>query len=116
MTDGSSAQCDSYMFRAVSKLEPFGVYEDASGRRGKVAWNWIDLSTIGNCACWGVDGEKRGRIYIRDESTRLYEMGPHNVDSSVQSLSLVLGAAALAYRAAMYKGTEGILDNAEWEY
>lgn len=84
-------------------------------REGKTEWNWLNFTTIGNCACWGPDWTSRGDIYIRAWNNRLYDFGPHNVDTEVQSLSLVLGAARLAYHSAQYEGTEDILADVVWE-
>lgn len=121
-TDGESAAAGvgGFTFGVISRREDFGIStydemgEEPVHKYGKVAWNWVDLSTIGNCACWGAGWQERELVYIRPESNRLYEMGPHNVDFAVQSLSLVLGAATLAYEATRYSGNEDILANAEW--
>ena len=115
----SQAWADSHL-GAVSRREQFGVhvYDDSGESRTneyvEVAWNWMDLSTIGDCACWGVAGDDRGWVDISPETNRLYEMGPHNVDYALQSLSLVLGAATLAFATAQYEGKEDILANAKW--
>lgn len=109
-----------FSFSVVSRSEDFGItlYDEQSdppiNKSGKVTWNWLDLSTIGDCACWGVSGDDRERIYISPNTNELYEMGPHNIDFGTQSLSLVLGIGALAYEAAQYNGNEDILANAIW--
>lgn len=121
-TDGQSAAAGvgGFTFGVISRRESFGIAEFNGSdetpeyRNGKVAWNWADLSTIGSCACWGVSGTDRETVYLRPDTNRLYEMNPHNVDFAVQSLSLVLGAATLAYEAAQYSGTEDILASVEW--
>ena len=121
-TDGESAAAGlgGFTFGVISRREKFGIStydetdEEPIHKEGEVAWNWVDLSTIGSCACWGVIGEERERVYIGPESSRLYEMSPHNIDFATQSLSLVLGAATLAYEAARYPGREDILASAEW--
>lgn len=83
-------------------------------QNGEVEWSWIDLSTLGSCACWGVDGMKRSNLDIDLRTSRLYEMVPHNVDFAHQSLSLLLGAAVLANEAAAYEGREDVFANATW--
>lgn len=122
-TDGEYAAAGDggFIFGVVSRREDFGIamYEESedepSEKQGRVAWSWIELSTIGDCACWGPSGEARENVYIKPGRSRLYEMWPHNVDSAVQSLSLVLGIGALAYKAAQYSGQEDILENTVWE-
>ena len=121
-TDGESAVggIGGFTFGVISKREDFGIeFVDTSGeerkyRAGKAPWNWINLSTIGSCACWGPSGQERERVYVGRETSRLYEMHPHNVDMPIQSLSLVLGAGVLAREASEYKGQEDILENATW--
>lgn len=81
---------------------------------GTVDWHWPNLSTIGSCACWGVDGMDRSDVYLHPDMARLYEMQPHNIDGPLQSLSLVLGMGRLAYEAANYDGEEDILAGVEW--
>ena len=83
-------------------------------RTGEVEWNWVDLRTLGSCACWGVDGNERTRLRIDNSSLRLYEMQPHNVDYSHQSLSLALGSGALAYKAVEYEGREDVFADVKW--
>jgi hypothetical protein len=82
---------------------------------GKVDWGWVNLSTLGECACWGVPGDERERVRLRPGTKILYNMEPHNVDYARQALSQILGMGTLAFHAAMYKGDEDILANAEWE-
>lgn len=121
-TDGQNAMAGDrgFTFGVTSKRDKFGIaaYDEIGDepiyKQGEVAWNWLDLSTIGSCACWGASWDERERVHITPETNRLYDMTPHNVDFAVQSLSLVLGAATLAYQAAKYTGTEDILANAEW--
>jgi hypothetical protein len=122
-TDGKSSMGGEggFTFGVMSKREQFGLEKIERGDgeyptelSGKVEWNWLDLMTIGSCACWGPAGDDREHIYITDEVVRLYEMDPHNVDSPSQSLGLVLGAASLALAASKYEGTEDILANATW--
>lgn len=83
---------------------------------GTVRWNWLSISTLGNCACMGVDGTDRDYLFMRNGSgvQPLYEMKPHNVDISPQSLSLLLGVSAVAYEASQYEGRESIFADAEW--
>ncbi len=106
--------------RLAVRQERFGIEKSEETAEahletsGEVAWRWVDLSTLGSCACWGVNGDDRSYIRI-DRSTKiLYEMTPHNVDFARQSLSLMLGLGALAYYAAQYEGREDILADAEW--
>lgn len=109
----------SGIFRIVSRNEEFNFmkidHADSIGyKRGKVLWNWIDISTLGGCACWGPSGEERMDVQISDEINHLYSMLPHNVDTATQSVSLVLGMARLAYEASIYDGEEDILEHAEF--
>ncbi len=85
-------------------------------KAGRVTWNWVDLSTLGSCACFGVTGDERQRINVSTDAHLpwLYEMTPHNIDFPQQTLSLLLGIGALSYRAAQYAGQEDILADAEW--
>ncbi len=83
-------------------------------QNGEVEWSWVDLSTLGSCACWGVNGDKRTRLDIDLRTSRLYEMEPHNVDFAHQSLSLLLGAAVLANEAVSYEGREDVFASAGW--
>ena len=107
------------LFRIVSRSEEFrfssieDTGEEGIVRNGKVRWNWIDISTIGSCACWGPAGEERSRMLLHSPITRLYNMDPHNVDFAMQSLSLVLGMAVLADEASRYEGEEDIFADAE---
>lgn len=82
---------------------------------GEVDWRWLDMGTVGDCACWGVPGEERFELYVNEDSKRLYDMTPHNVDYARQSLSLLLGVGALAHFASQYDGQENIYANAEWK-
>lgn len=105
-----------FTFGLVVRNDEFGIneYGDDGERYGRVMWRWLDLSTIGSCACWGVSGTERDRLLVGEGRNYLYDMQPHNVDGPVQSLSLVLGAATLAYSAAQYEGREDVLSTAEW--
>lgn len=122
-SDGENAVAGprGFYFGGVSRRQSFNITleQEIDGvtriRHGEVDWNWIDLTTIGSCACWGASWQERERVYISDKYRRLYEMGPHNVDFAVQSLSLTLGMGALAYAAASYEGTEDILENTTWQ-
>jgi hypothetical protein len=117
-SDGVNAKAGlgGFTLGVISRRAQFGitVAEDSGYKHGQVEWNWFDLTTIGNCACWGVDGMERTHVHFDQDASRLYEMGPHNVDIYEQSLSLTLGAAALAYFSVQYEGTEDILAHAEW--
>lgn len=105
----------------ITRTEGFTVtVDDTAGepgayRQGEVRWNTVELSTVGSCACWGVTGEQRQRVVLEPGSNRLYDMWPHNVDYAPQSLSLVLGAASLAYDAAQYPGREDVLADVQWQ-
>lgn len=122
-TDGVNtfAGIIGFSFSVASRRDEFGISGyDESGetvtyKDGQVAWNWIDLSTIGDCACWGAAADQRASVNLYSGSSRLYPIEPHNVDIAIQSLSLVLGAASLAYRAAQYQGNEDIFAEAEWQ-
>ena len=83
---------------------------------GRIVWKRLNLSTIGNCACLGVGGEERDRVNVSQNRLKpwLYEMIPHNIDSSHQSLSLLLGIGSLAYHASLYSGQEDILEQVDW--
>jgi hypothetical protein len=83
-------------------------------KRGEVEWKWVDFRTLGSCACWGVNGEERDRLYMDRRTLRLYEMLPHNIDFAHQAFSLMLGAGALAHKAATYEGTEDVFANVNW--
>lgn len=83
--------------------------------QGDVNWTWPSLSTIGNCACLGVDGSKRSRLLLHDANARLYEVQPHNIDGYAQSLSLAIGLGRLAYEASKYTGEEDIFEGVEWK-
>lgn len=83
-------------------------------KNGQVAWGNLSIATLGDCACWGVLGDDRSRLILKENTKRLYELDPHNIDFARQSLSLILGVGALAYHAAQYKGHEDIFDEVEW--
>lgn len=107
-------------FSAVSRRDQFGIiFYDETGdkpetKHGSADWNWLDLTTLGSCACWGVSGQDRERMHTTPDQKMLYEMNPHNVDFAVQSVSLMLGAASLAYAAANYEGEEDLFDSVTW--
>ena len=83
-------------------------------KMGEVTWQWLDIQTLGDCACWGVNGDNRESIYLTPGDARLYEMSPHNVDFARQHLSQILGLGALAYRASQYEGKEDIFAETVW--
>lgn len=87
----------------------------ANKKRGNVTWNWVNLSTLGDCACWGVVAEERDYVYLTRGSSELYNMATHNLDTPGQTLGLVLGIASLAYEASRYQGTEDIFADVEWD-
>lgn len=102
---------------ATLRNDEFGITQLGDGvgvEKGTVEWSWANLSTVGSCACWGVDGDDRRDIILESDSTRLYEMQPHNVDAPIQSLSLALGMARIAYEASYYQGQEDIFQNVQW--
>ena len=113
-SNGVEAGANQMSVNVILKDDAFGFVrfvddpEEPTYERSKVLWRWPMISTIGSCACWGVAGDDRDNIYISDETLRLYEMGPHNVDGYLQSLSLALGMGRLAYEATKYTGTEDI--------
>lgn len=82
---------------------------------GEVKWDWVYLSTLGSCACWGVNGDDRRNISVSPEVSRLYQMTPHNVDFARQMLSHILGLGVLSHQAAEYAGQEDIFAEVEWE-
>lgn len=81
---------------------------------GTVLWPYIDFTTMGNCACWGNSGTEREAHISSERGTRLYTLSPHNIDRAVESLSVVLGLGALAYKAKQYDGTEDIFEGVRW--
>ena len=83
--------------------------------RGQVKWANLNMRTLGDCACWGVTGEKRSHILVESGKKELYPMIPHNWDYARQSLSLVLGIGVLARCASRYQGQEDIFADADWE-
>jgi len=112
---------NSWHFTVNANKEKFGVVntEDTPEAHleieGEVEWRWVNMKTLGDCACWGVAGEDRMRLRTRLDTRKLYEMHPHNVDYARQSLSLVLGMGALTYYAAQYKGNEDIFAETRWK-
>lgn len=105
----------------ISVKEKFEVsrFEENDGsfrsENGSVFWNNVTLNTLGSCACWGVSGEERSHLLITSDTTRLYEMSPHNVDYAGQSVSLALGIGSLAYDATRYTGEEDIFEGVDWK-
>ncbi len=99
--------------------EDFGVVIEDSEKQeiksGRVNWGWTELTTLGACACLGVNGNDREFVPIWDNTKKLYEMTPHNVDTVRQSFSLLLGLGSLAYAATRYEGDEDILDSVAWK-
>jgi hypothetical protein len=82
---------------------------------GVASWRMPFLSTLGDCACWGVDGHERDLSFrLTAPKARLHKMNPHNIDSYPQSLSLVLGMARLAYEAAQYDSDVDLIASTEW--
>jgi hypothetical protein len=118
---GSDAIDDFTGFTVASGLDNFRVSEtvltpdSVMSRHGHVAWQNLRLSTLGNCACMGVDGSDR-EVYTGSEVAypELYRWKSHNVDSAVQTASLLLGAASLAYSAWQYTGREDIFSSVHW--
>lgn len=90
-------------------ITPIG--DETDNETVTVKWKWPNLSTVGSCACWGVDGNDRADLLLDLQTSRLYEMHPHNVDAPIQSLSLVLGMARMAFEATKYDGNEDIFRN-----
>ncbi len=117
--DYQHANSTSWSVTARSTVFGIEVVEETPDsityKDGQVRWSYLDISTLGSCACWGVDGMDRSRLTIDTaESMRLYEMGPHNVDYARQSLSLLLGIGSLTYLAARYLGREDVFADTEW--
>ncbi len=103
---------DGGSFRVSTMTDRFGIRSES--QRGDVRWNWVYLTTLGSCACWGVNGDDKEYILIRDDEARLYQMTPHNVDFARQTLSHILGLGVLAHQAAEYEGQEDIYADTEW--
>lgn len=66
-------------------------------------WTDVNVSTLGNCACMGLNVSSVRTFHVHGESKRLYQLTPHNVDIGSQSLSLALGLGVLARHAAEYQ-------------
>lgn len=97
--------------------DDFSVYSSddlgANQKEGSVQWNWARLATIG--ASYGVEDDNRKWVDVSlEHGPSLYEMSPMDVECSQQSLSLLLGIGAMAYRARQYAGREDILAGARW--
>lgn len=116
----SNTVAKSKSFKLVLRKARFGLYDSGgtddfyTERSGSIEWSEIDLKTMGDCACWGVASTDRGMINIYDDSKRLYDMQPHNVDFARQALSQILAISTLAYHAARYEGEENVFSNADW--
>jgi hypothetical protein len=121
----ATRQAEASQFSVTIFTDRFSLYSIQSTPAefvetvGSVDWNWVQLSTLGNCACIGVQSEDRHLINVSETSqTRkrwLYEMKPHNVDSPKRTLSQLLGVGTLAYHATLYDGSEDILAEAQWQ-
>lgn len=120
-TDLGRGGYTAWSYRVAVRSETFGLHKQEETddsfvvTDGRVAWNSIDLSTLGDCACWGPTGEERNRIHLRPDSSKLYDLSPHNWDFARQSLSLVLGLGSLAYHASRHEGREDIFADVEWQ-
>ena len=118
--DDNGQMATAYSSRIVAANEEFKLWksedtEDAHVEQaGKVVWRNLNISTLGDCACWGATGEEREHVRAQPPTKRLYEMTPHNVDYARASLSLVLGIGALTYHATQYDGQEDVLAHVEW--
>ncbi len=106
---GVSVHPDNFGLR-MEEVTPETLIET----EGEVRWNWVTISTLGECACLGVNGDDRRNITIRPEVGRLYQMTPHNVDFARQILSHLLGLGVLAQKATEYEGQEDIYTEVEW--
>lgn len=112
---------DAFGSRLAVKPEKFGLikYEDTDTltleSTGEVTWRNMDISTLGDCACWGAAYADRQRIFLNNDTKAIYDMYTHNIDFARQSLSLILGVGALAYHASKYEGQEDILVDSEWD-
>ena len=82
---------------------------------GEASWNWLDISTLGDCACWGAVWTEREDVVVEDGSKRLYEMSVHNIDFARQALSLVLGIGSLTLHAASFDGDSDIFRDVDWK-
>lgn len=122
MGSDSNAGGDFMGFTVASGLDNFRVSEavltpdGVTARHGQVSWQNLRLSTLGNCACMGIDGSDR-EIYTGSDVGHpgLYRWNSHNVDSAVQAASLLLGAASLAHTAGQYAGREDIFADVLWD-
>ena len=98
--------------------DDFGIYSygDVTKGNGNVRWGWANLATVGKGACIGVNEDDRKLVDVSSDHPYpwLYRMTPRNVESSQQSLSLLLGMSAMAYHASQYDGREDILTDARW--
>jgi hypothetical protein len=109
----------SIMIGVGIKKETFKITrlsrEHKTSEYGEVDWFFPNISTLGNCACFGVDGMDRGDLLLQDgESKGLYEMHPHNVDYALQAFSQLLALGVLTYEASRYYGDEDIFEGIEW--
>lgn len=121
-------QYRQYTNGASSLVFSYGLSEEDFGLRrtvktdeghleqnGSVNWRWLNLETLGSCACFGVNGDDRDRVNVSEDKhvPWLYEMHPHNIDVANQSLSLILGMGAVAFKAAAHE-TDDVLESATW--
>ncbi len=92
-------------------------YSDLAKDRGKVSWNRFELTSVGKAGCDIDFRDDDEFISVGPDRSLgwLYEMWSGGVESSQQSLSLLLGMGAMAYRASQYSGQENILADAGWE-
>lgn len=119
-TDGGYFAGADAMFGIVIRRDEFGLHRvsddpEVRSESADVNWYWTNISTIGNCACWGTDGIERGHLYIEGESKRLYELVPHNVDYSLQAISQVLALGVMTHAASQYEGQEDIFADTDWQ-
>jgi len=115
--DGIGEMVEAGSFRTIVRTSEFGLMKEDSEsfKQSTVKWRNTDMSTIGNCACLGVDASQREEVLIQDGVKQLYEMSPHNTEFARQSLSLFLGLGTMAYHATQYNGTEDILAEVTWK-
>ena len=111
---GFSAMFGISLRQTTFRISRIGRSREEGEKYGEVEWFWPNISTFGNCACWGVDGAEREHTTIDDATRRLYEMTPHNVDYSIQALSHLMALGVLSYEASLYKGEEDVFDRVEW--
>lgn len=104
----TSADFEVFAYSTIDDREAFE-------KEGRAHWNVAGLATVGG-ATYDVDKEAFERTDVSaDMLPMLYEMGPVNVENAQQSLSLLLGIGALAYRASQYTGREDVLAGVNWQ-